>query len=115
MNDRILTNPLIVILRRAQDAVCAGRALIGPSKAETIQTLHDVLCTGPADDAIATAERFTADQVKQAQARFLPALEAAHNKLTQLRPNYDGTMGMSIDNDLARIAAMLNVAREAAR
>jgi CHAD domain-containing protein len=115
VNTQVIIHPLVSILKRAQEAVRAGRNLMDPSKAETIQTLHDVLCTGPADDAIANAERYVDRRVSEAQARFLPALEAVHNKLSQLRPHYTDTMGMSIDRALLKIEEAMAVAREAAR
>jgi hypothetical protein len=108
-------NPLAQLIIEAQAILIAGSALIGPSKADTIKALADVLCSPHANAALARAEVQASAKVATARAAFLPALEAAHNKLAQLRPQYDGMMGMSIDRDLETIRAMLAVAREAAK
>lgn len=108
-------NPLAQLVSEAQTIVIAGSALMGPSKADTIKALAELLCGPRANIALQYADAQLRAQVASARAAFLPALEAADNKLTQLRPHYDGTMGMSLDRDLLVVRTMLTLAREAAR
>jgi hypothetical protein len=108
-------NPLAQLVSEAQAIVIAGSALMGPSKADTIKALAELLCGPRANIALQHADTQLQAQVAAARAAFLPALEAAENKLAQLRPQYDGTMGMSIDRDLLAVRTMLTLAREASR
>lgn len=99
----IPTHPLAQRIMQAQEILEAHARLTGPSKADTIKALNDLLRTPAANLDLLNADAYTDKKVAEARAALAPALERAHNKLTQLRKGYTGSMGMSIDRDLVEI------------
>lgn len=101
----IPTHPLAQRIMRAQEILEEHVRLTGPSKADTIKALNELLRSPEANLLLLEADTYTDKKVAEARSALLPALDRAHNKLTQLRKGCTGTMGMSIDRDLVEIEA----------
>ena len=108
----MLENPPAQLLSEAQTILLRGDAFLGPSKADTIKALKELLCSPVANQTLLHADTHAEKKVAEARAAFVPALERAAGKLAQLRPNYTGSMGMSIDRDLLEIRTARDVARD---
>lgn len=106
-------NPLAPLMLQAQQIVHEANGLLG-DKRGAIKRLADLLCSPQANLALQHADAHADKKVAEARAAFLPALEAAERKLTELRPHYTGTQGMSIDSVRVQLATALKIAREGA-
>jgi hypothetical protein len=104
------TNPLARILTDAQAILADHDRLTGPSKADTIKLLNDLLRSPEANDALLSAETYADRKVAEARAALAPALESAQHKLNELRGHYDGIQGMSIDRVLTDVGTALALA-----
>jgi hypothetical protein len=106
------TKQLAERVTRARAVLAEHATLTGPSKAATIQALNELLRSPEAELVLHEATAHADKTAAAARATFIPVLERAHHKLTQLRPSHTGAMGMSIDRDLVEINTALALARE---
>lgn len=88
---------------------------IGPSKADTIKALNNLLRGPEANAALLHADTHADKKVAEARAAFVPALEAAQHKFAELRAHYTGTQGMSIDRVQMLVGTALTLARDASK
>lgn len=109
----IHANPLAPLLLEAQQIVCQANGVVA-DKGAAIKRLADLLCT-PEANLTLQHDAHADKKVAEARAFFLPSLEGAEHKLGELRPQYTGTQGMSIDLVLVNVRTALKRAREGAR
>lgn len=108
----ITTNPLAHFVTEARAILAEFDKPIGPSKADTIKALNALLRSPEADAALLHVDTHTGRKVAEALAAFVPALEAAQHKFSELRDNYTGMQGMSIDRVQVQVGTALAVARD---
>lgn len=106
------TNPLGRFIAEAQAILAANAEFTGPSKADTIKALNDLLHGPEANAALLHADACTDKKVAEVRAAFVPALEAAQHKFAELRDNYTGVQGMSIDRVQVLVGTALQLARD---
>lgn len=105
------TNPLARFISEAQTILADHDRLTGPSKADTIKKLNDLLRGPEANAALLHADAHVNKKVVEVRSAFVPALEAAQHKLGELRGHYDGLQGVSIDRVVQQVDVALVLAR----
>jgi hypothetical protein len=110
-----VTNPLARFMFEAQAILVANATFTGPSKADTIKALNDLLRGPQANAALLFADSDTNKKVAEARAEFLPSLEAAQSKLAEVRQSAAGMPGMSLDRVQLHIGTALMLAREGSK
>lgn len=104
------THPLAQLISEAQSIFNDHEGRAGISDATALKALKDLLRSPKARQLVVDSVH---DQNAAVLAVAVPALEAAQHKLEELRPQYDGLQGASLDRVLAKVGTALVVAKGA--
>jgi hypothetical protein len=105
---------LTQLIAQAQAIVRVGSTVMGPSKADTIKALAELLCTPAVNQLLAATGTPTAALADADRAQVALALKAAAQKLSELRPGYTGSAVVAIDCVTFKVNDALRMVRGAA-